>query len=408
MRSPNFSALRHDLCPRRSALRPPLKNLLHFSAAFFIITSALAQSPDSTLIELPNQRTFFSKTYYNVNDNTYTARLSPGYVHYFANDGTFKDIDTNLRLDKSGAYYIIDSGLYNVAFTGDFSKGNWDVAYEVPRPVKQRFHDPGKPPAPVTRLRWKVLSYGYWDAQKNRYQILEYAKPATPVVAGNTIDYPEIFSGIDIRYICGNVSVKEEIVLSQFGRDNLPDPAKYGLARANTYFVVAMEFILTPANINVLARRPTGKTPIKQGSNFGFDGDDPIDFEDADSTLHFFFPKNYAWAWGDSVTEFASQVSLRRYFYSDRGKDYMLVGVPWSWVNSAPEGDVIIDPTVQPAASDDVWLEDASNYDGHAAGLLIGKAGGFPKKRTVIKFNVAGAGIPSNATVLNAQMKLRY
>jgi hypothetical protein len=63
-----------------------------------------------------------------------------------------------------------------------------------------------------------------------------------------------------------------------------------------------MEFLLTPANINAFARRPNGKTPIKQGNSFGFDGDDPIDFEDADSTLHFFFPKDYAYAAADSVT----------------------------------------------------------------------------------------------------------
>ncbi|MGH7596879.1 MAG: hypothetical protein ACREOI_11045 [bacterium] len=72
---------------------------------------------------------------------------------------------------------------------------------------------------------------------------------------------------------------------------------------------------------------------------FSFDGDDPIDFEDADSTLHFFFPKDYAYAAADSVTDFANRISLRRYFYSDRGKDYMLVGVPWSWIDSAPEGE---------------------------------------------------------------------
>jgi hypothetical protein len=83
-------------------------------------------------------------------------------VHYLAGDGTYKDIDTNLRLEKSGAYYIIDTGLYNVAFTSDFSTGNWDVAYEVPRPVKQEFHDRGKPrQGGITRMRCKVLSYGY-------------------------------------------------------------------------------------------------------------------------------------------------------------------------------------------------------------------------------------------------------
>jgi hypothetical protein len=243
--------------------------------------------------------------------------------------------------------------------------------------------------------------------QKNRYQILEYAKPATPMVSGNTIDYPAIFSGIDIRYICGNVSVKEEIVLSQFGRDNLPDPAVYGLSRANTYFVVAMEFLLTPNNINVFARRQTGKTPIKEGNNFSFDGDDPIEFEDADSTLHFFFPKDYAYAAADSATDFSNRVSMRRYFYSDRGKDYMLVGVPWNWVNSAPEGDLIIDPTTNAATSEDVRLYDGSNY-GNETRLAVGK---FPntnnyKARTLIKFDLSG--VEPDATILRATMNLKY
>jgi len=380
---------------------------LSFLVAFFIITSAFAQPPDSTLRELPDQRTYFSKTYYNARDNTFTTRISPGYVHYLASDGTYQDIDTNLRLDKSGAYYIIDNGLYNVAFTGNFSKGNWDVAYEVPRPVKEKFRDPGKARRPVTRMRWKVLSYGYWDAQENRYRILEEAKSVTPVVSGNVISYLQIFSDIDIHYICGNVGVKEEIVLSQLGRNNLPDPAQYGLSRANTYFVVAMEFFLTPANINAFARRLNGKTPIKQGNNFGFDGDDPIDFEDADSTLHFFFPKDYAYAAADSVTDFSNRVSMRRYFYSDHGKNYMLVGVPWSWIDSAPEGDLIIDPTTNAAMSEDVRLYDGGNY-GSDTRLAVGKFQntGNLKTRTLISFNLTG--IPSDAIVLNAQMRLKY
>jgi len=38
----------------------------------------------------------------------------------------------------------------------------------------------------------------------------------------------------------------------------------------------------------------------------------------------------------DSVTDFSNRVSLRRNFYSDRGKDYMLVGVPWSLPCQSP------------------------------------------------------------------------
>ncbi len=166
---------------------------------------------------------------------------------------------------------------------------------------------------------------------------------------------------------------------------------------------------MTPANINVFARRPAGKIPIKQGNTFFFDGDDPIDFEDADSTLHFFFPKDYARAVNDSATGFANQPSVRRYFYSDRGKDYMLVGVPWSWINTAPQGTLIIDPSVSPVASEDVWLENAGN-NGASTILLVGKARdpwtNYPKKRTIIKFNTSS--VPPTATVVNAQLKLRY
>lgn len=211
-----------------------MKNTLHFICALLIF----AHEPDTALVEQPDQRTYFSKTYYNQRDNTYKTIATAGYMHYLASDGRLKDIDTNLKLDNSGAYYIIDSGLYNVAFAAAIGKGAYDVAYEVPRPVQPKFFDPGKP-APVTRIRLKVLSYGYFDQSRNRYQIIDYAKSVPLVVSGNVISYPQIFNGIEVRYLCQNTSVKEEIVLSQLARNALPDPSKLGLSRNNSYFVVA-------------------------------------------------------------------------------------------------------------------------------------------------------------------------
>ena len=208
-----------------------------------------------------------------------------------------------------------------------------------------------------------------------------------------------------VRYLCQNTSVKEEIVLSQSARSVLPDPAKFNLSRENTYFVVAMEFLLTPNDINVFARRQGAKTPIKRGNDFVFVGDDPIEFEDDIEALHFFFPKDYAHAVADSVTDFANRTSLRRYFYSQGGKNYMLVGVPLSWISSAPAGDLVIDPTTTVIGNDDVYLQDATN-SGSNSSLIIGKSTGTDKKRTIIKFNVSS--VPSGATVINAQMKLRY
>jgi len=164
---------------------------------------------------------------------------------------------------------------------------------------------------------------------------------------------------------------------------------------------------LTPNNINAFARKPTGKTPIKQGNDFVFNGDEPIEFEDENTTLHFFFPKDYAFAAADSVTDFINRANLKRVFFSQNGKHYLLVGVPWTWINSSPAGALIIDPTTNAATNEDVRLYDAGNY-GTDTKLAVGK---FPntgnlKSRSVINFSLSG--IPSNATVLNAQMKLKY
>jgi len=306
-----------------------MKNLLHSFLLLALMGPAFAQAPDSVLRELPDQRAYNSKTYLNTSDNTLVSRVSAGYIHYLAGDGRFKDIDTKLKLDKSGAYYVIDSGLYNVAFAAAIGAGNWDVAYEVPRPVHPKFYDPGKP-APVTRIRWKVLSYGYFDQSRHRYQIIDYAKAVAPAVSRNSISYPQIFNGMEVRYLCQNTSVKEEIVLSQLARNVLPDPSKLGLSRNNSYLIVAMEYLLTPNNTKVLAKRSTGKIPIDLNKSLAFNGDEPTDFEDEHGTVPFFFQKDYAHATADSVTDFANRTPVQRIFYSLGGKYLLLVGVPWS------------------------------------------------------------------------------
>jgi hypothetical protein len=106
--------------------------------------------------------------------------------------------------------------------------------------------------------------------------------------------------------------------------------------------MIAVEFDVQPASLKAFAKRREGKIDIKPGNRFAFEGDDPIEFEDEDSTRHFFFTKDYAWAAADEE----KRVSLQRYFYSDRGKHYLLAGVPWSWINVAPAGTLIIDPTI--------------------------------------------------------------
>lgn len=297
-------------------------------------------------------------------------------------------------------------------------KGGYDVDYELPKPVKPKLRDPGRSPAPPTQLRWKILSLGYFDQQSKKYQIVQNANPVTPVVSGSEISYPQVFTGVDVKYTCQNVRLKEELVLSQSGRNSLPDPMQYGISRSNAYLpalprplggpgMMAVEFALTPASIKVFARRQTGNAPVKQGNVFAFEGDDPIDFDDADSTLHFFFPRDYAWAVADSVTNFAGRGSVTRVFYSQAGKDYLLVGMPYNWLQTSPAGELVIDPTVTvTTVPHDAYI--TSGYpttNNNNAALWIGNH--YPGIcRALVQFNLSS--IPANAEVLSAQMKLYF
>lgn len=74
----------------------------------------------------------------------------------------------------------------------------------------------------------------------------------------------------------------------------------------------------------------------------------------------------------DSLTDYSNRVNVKRIFYSHDDKTYLLIGVPWNWINSAPSGTLIIDPTTTVTNNSDVRLLNASNY-GNGASLSVGK-----------------------------------
>ena len=170
-----------------------------------------------------------------------------------------------------------------------------------------------------------------------------------------------------------------------------------------------MEFQAIPNSIKGFARSHSrNKTPIKNGNKFDFDGEDHIEFEDRDETLHFFFPQDFAWLGSDSTDNASSRVPVRRYFYSKGNKHFMLVGVPWLWVNQAPAGELIIDPSPTTVAVDrDVYIVDETNKN-YKKFLDVGIADNLPKRRSLIKFDLNAAGVPSNATVVNSLLKLKF
>ncbi len=212
-----------------------------------------------------------------------------------------------------------------------------------------------------------------------------------------------------MRFTCSSGRLKEEIVFSQTARDSLVNPSRYGLSPNDTYLMFAAEIDLWPGNIKAMAQTPSGKVPIKNGNRFAFNGTDPIDFEDAQENLYFSFPSDYAWAANDSTGE--NVVPVFRVFNTQQGRHYLFVGVPWTWVNDAPAGPLIIDPTVTIDNSNnafrDTRLQTATNF-GTDVTLMVGKKSDSVKKRTIIKLDFSTSGIPSNATILNSQLQLYY
>ena len=223
--------------------------------------------------------------------------------------------------------------------------------------------------------------------------------------ASNQVTYEDVFDDISIRFTCKNNRLKEAIVLSQLARDRLSNPKELGLNPRMTYLIFTSQFDLSPAQMRVKAKPRVGpRKDVKTGNVFNFEGKDRIEFSDGDSTFYAFFPEDFAVSVGDSAVTGKEPV-LRR-FYSERGKHFFAVGVPYSWIANAPAGDIVIDPTVATGATQDVWLETASNLNAHAAGLLVGKAGLGLTKRTLVQFDLSG--VPANAQVVSARLKLKY
>ena len=79
---------------------------------------------------------------------------------------------------------------------------------------------------------------------------------------------------------------------------------------------------------------------------------------------------------------------------------------PQSEIQSAPKGELVLDPTVSVDATQDVWLESVLNKNDNAAGLIVGKMPNELKKRTLIQFDLSA--LPAGANIVKAQLKLKY
>jgi|GEM_PF-2943704 len=350
--------------------------------------------------ELVSRRTAKSKTYWN-GDGTITTVISSGYEHYRGRDGQWREIDRTFQQTPHG--FAVREGLYQ-AEIGTADRGPSALQFTTPTGAS---------------FTATPVALGYYDRQNHQFTSLTSFAPDSTVAHAHIVTHYGAFPGVNVRNKYLDTRIKEEIDFSATGRNALPHPSTVGISDDQAYVTVQYEVTFSDSLqpwIHGQVVASLGDAGMG-GSQAGFS--DPavstgaVEFRQARQEKRaYYLPVDYAWAGspdslgGGPINE--DREPMLRIWETRRGQNYLVTGVPYTWVTAQPAGAVILDPTVAiEPPTDDVWIEynKSSNYNNYAQ-LRIGRGDSYPWKRSLIKFNVTS--IPGDAIILGSQMKLYY
>lgn len=346
--------------------------------------------------ELVSNRTLHSKTYLNPEDNTLTTVASTGYIHYQDNSGRFHDLDRRIVFNADQSGYEVRAGLYFARFPLEFQdqQGTF-VGFET---------------RDTTYCRSKLLMLAYYDRQAKRLVEIQKVRQSKSIVDGNTIHYSEVFVGVDAEYEYGDTRLKQHIYLNQNGRKHLPDPQTLGLNLASTDLVLVFalqipdEMEAFANNLRISAKSSNHKIKLSH------EGEETIEFRDKTDKPKFRLIRDVAFIKlnnGNGFESTQSEQPMWRRFYQQGAENFVLTGVPLTWVNQQQEGTIVLDPTVSLANTPNdayIYATNPSTNYGSNVELRIGNHSGV--YRSLIQFDLTA--IPTTATITNADMKLFY
>ena len=215
---------------------------------------------------------------------------------------------------------------------------------------------------------------------------------------------------MDVKYIYGDTRLKEEIWLSQQARNNLPNPASFGINPNNAYLV-----FVTRIDLDRALPAFAGNVRISQND---YEGDGRIDFTGIRGEVKFFLPVD--WAFRDVDRDTLNQdnmLKIRKRLIHPDGNHFLLTGVKLRDLINMPGGTIVFDPQVelnyQPNAIGgyDTFIY-AKNFYSVRAGwnygayneIRVGRSNhaSYDRKRTLIQFDLSG--IPANAAINTAEL----
>ncbi len=345
--------------------------------------------------EIVSKRTLCSKTFLNEKDNTLTAVVSSGYLHYMDKGGRLQEIERNIRLTNDSTAYGASQGLYSVGF-----------GFDNTTPITFRLQD-------STYYQAKTVQLALYDKINQKMIPLESAQKSRGKVKENKIQYNDLFTGIDMVYEYRDTELKQWIYINQKGREKLIIPNQYRKKLDRIYLVVVSEFEVSDTleayvGDACISEKQKGKKKL----NIEHEGKENVVFRGKNNKHKFTLPGDVAFASLGGRSEVKKQdfqEIMWRKFYVSNENNYVFTGISVEWFFNQPEGTVVLDPTVSiESAIEDVYIyENHGNTGGSAQLLRIGSGFANSEKRALLKFDLREI-VPTDAVILSSEMNLYF
>jgi hypothetical protein len=248
------------------------------------------------------------------------------------------------------------------------------------------------------------------------YTTIASANTVRGKVQGNQMRYDNAFEGIDVVFNNELYRLKEEFIVTPRGRSSLPDPKQYGMDPENTLLVFKMHFQIDK-DMLVLAESDTigGKTEKNKTLAFNYAGYKNLQFNSSRGKRQFCISEDRAFfpASSDSSGNDERNIKVWKKLETINGRNTLFTGVPVTWLQNAPEGSVVVDPTIiiQPTEGDGkdnfIYRGGGGNDNYGASGAIqVGPNQTSYERRGLIQFDLSGYGLPDD--IVSAHLQLYH
>lgn len=363
-------------------------------AGFFYATKLVKQTDESTAIEAHPRRASSITSEKEVKaDGTHIASFYAYPKYYEDEAGELREIDPNIQKSEQAG------------FDWEVGKGIWRFYAKNDGTVVSKHLN--------SELQTKLHALAYFDNQTKKYSIIKEVNVVRPVVAENQIIWPAVLPGIDYKLTYIHDTLKEEVVMEDEARNNLPSPEDFNMKPETAYLVFLFETDVSGLRDlkTEIIESGTRHWPNLGQENFTTLG--RINFINDQGAAIISIDPGFV-----KPEQKEDRTSLLKGFLSEGINNWFISGVGYSQIKNLEPGTLIFDPTLSFRKGDGKTysqVEDTTTDDGESGendgwGTNITAQSDVNTQRALFKLpNLIGASpgqIPENANVVRAVLTL--